>query len=444
MGFVENTLAFVFVLGVMILVHELGHFLAARYFDVRVDAFSIGFGPRLFGLRRGETDYKVCLLPVGGYVKMAGMEGEKPSEPSGDPREFAAKPRWQRFIIVLMGPVFNVILAVLLPIGLYMVRYERPAYLVQPAVIGFVAEGSPAAEAGIQEGDTIVAIDGQPTPDWEAVKLTEVAAVHKTVDVTVKRDGRTVQIPVAIGASESTAFGQAGWSEAAPVRLGPTMPGMPADKAGIQDGDILVSIAGRKVNVVEQVPELIQKAGGNPVELELLRDGRRVKVELTPVFNKSKSEGDAWRIGVNLVAQHEWIRTRLGFIEATRESLDQNRKNATLIFKFLAGLVEQRMSPKSIEGPIGIARLSGQAARSGFHDLILLMAAISLNLGIFNLLPIPILDGGVITLLLLESALQRDISIAVKERIVQVGLVFLMLLFAFVMYNDILKSFPQS
>jgi regulator of sigma E protease len=162
---------------------------------------------------------------------------------------------------------------------------------------------------------------------------------------------------------------------------------------------------------------------------------------VAPEFDRSQEHGDAWRIGVSLIPDHERVTAQLGFFAAARESLDQNQKNVTLLFRVLGGLVEQRMSPKSISGPIGIAQLSGEAARRGWPELVGLMAAISLQLGILNLLPIPILDGGVITLLLFESVIRKDVSLAVKERIVQVGFVFLMLLFAFVMYNDIMKSF---
>jgi regulator of sigma E protease len=182
MGLLENIVAVVFVLGVMIFVHELGHFLAARYFDVRVEAFAFGFGPRLFGFKRGETDYKVCLLPLGGYVKMSGAEHL--GEATGDERDLPSKPRWQRLIIAAMGPVFNVILAILLPAGLFMVQYERLAFFLEPATLGYVDEGSPADLAGIREGDTVVEINRRATPTWEAVKLAEIAAANSTIDVT--------------------------------------------------------------------------------------------------------------------------------------------------------------------------------------------------------------------------------------------------------------------
>ena len=441
MGVLENFVAFIFVLGVMVLIHELGHFVAARYFDVRVEAFSIGFGPRLFGVKRGDTDYKVCLLPLGGFVKMA---GENIGEPTGDPGEFVSKPRWQRMIIAVMGPAFNVVLALALLTGLFMVRYQRRAFELEPPLIGYVADHSAASRAGIQAGDLIVSIDGQETPMWETVRLIEIAAPLKTLRVTVERDGERLEFPVAVEAEKTTGFGDAGWTEETPVRLGRTLPGLPAAKAGIQRGDLLLTMNGGKVISWRQVPDAIQRLQDRPLELEVLRDEKVVKVRLTPIYDTSDADSPAWRIGVGLGPDYKRITTRLGFAEAVEQSVDFNVKNATLIFGFLAGLVEQRMSLKSLEGPVGIARLSGEAARAGWPALIMLMAAISLNLGIFNLLPIPILDGGMITLLLLESLIRRDISMAVKERIVQVGLVFLMLLFAFVIYNDILKSLPSG
>ena len=441
MGVLENFVSFVFVLGVMVLIHELGHFLAARYFDVRVETFAFGFGPRLFGFKRGDTDYRVCLFPLGGYVKMA---GENIGEPTEDPGEFMSKPRWQRMIIAVMGPVFNVVLALALLTGLFMVRYQRLVFELEPPLIGYVSDHSAASRAGIQAGDLIVSIDGQETPAWETVRLIEIASPLKTLRVTVERDGGQLEFPVAVEAEKTAGIGYAGWTEETPVRLGRTLPGLPAEKAGIQQGDMLLALNGEKVNSWRQVPDSIQRSQDQPIELEVLRNEKVVKMRLTPIYDTSDAESPAWRIGVELSPDYERITTRLGFAEAVEQSVDYNVKNATLIFGFLAGLVEQRMSIKSLEGPIGIARLSGEAARAGWPTLIMLMAAISLNLGIFNLLPIPILDGGMITLLLLESLIRRDISMAVKERIAQAGLVFILLLFALVIYNDILKSLPSG
>jgi regulator of sigma E protease len=432
--------AFIFVLGVMVLFHELGHFLAARYFGIRVESFSIGFGPRLFGFKRGDTDYKICALPLGGYVKMA---GENFGEPSGDPNEFLAKPRWQRLVVVFMGPAFNGILAVGMLAGLYTFHYESYAFMSEPAVVGYIETDSGAARAGLEVGDEIVGLDGDPTPTWKSVRLVEIAAVHRDIDVVVMRNGERKRFNVPIQA-DHIGMGYGGWTEDARVRLFSTQPGMPAEKAGIVDNDTLVAINGERIRAVGQVVDTLQRLGGSEIELELEREGARVKTRLSPVFRKDEENGDAWRIGVGLRALHEPVITQLSFSEALTQSVDENVENATLIFRFLGGLFEQRMSAKSLTGPLGIAQLSGEAARQGPAALLRFMAIISLQLGIFNLLPIPILDGGVIVLLLLESAMRRDISMAIKERILQAGLVFLAILFAFVMYNDILKSLSSG
>lgn len=436
MGAIENIIAFIFVLGVMVLIHELGHFLAARYFDVRVESFSIGMGPRLIGFRRGETDYKICMLPIGGYVKMA---GESIGEPTGDPGEFLSKPRWQRLIIAAMGPIFNGILAVALLAGLFMTHYERFAFWSSPAVIATVEEGSPAAEVGIQPGDLILAFDGQPAEDWETVRLSEVTAVNQTVPVLINRDGEQLTFNVTIEADEQ-GVGSAGWNESTTVVLEPVA-GSPAERAGIRRGDFVRLIDGERILQVDDALDAIKASDGRSLAMELERDGQRVAIDVTPEFDDSRGD-PAWRIGAMIGPER--VVTELSFAEAVKESFVTNVQNITLTFRVLRGMFEQRMSPKALEGPVGIARLSGEAARRGWPDLVLLMANISLQLGIFNLLPIPILDGGVIVLLLFESVIRRDVSVAVKERIMQVGLVFLMLLFAFVMYNDILKTLPSG
>lgn len=444
MVILQDVVAVIFVLGVMILIHELGHFLAAKHFDVRVEAFSFGFGPRLFGRQIGETDYRVCALPLGGYVKMA---GEQPGdERTNDPREFSSKPRWQRLIIAVMGPAMNVMLAVALLVGLFMVRYEKLAIQSQTPVLSDVEANSPAAKAGLQDGDRIVAVQAKRDPTWEDVNMqvVMVAAAGEPLHLTVDRGGRQFDTTITPTADPASGVGYTGWAEQVPIELGELVPGMPAEKAGLKPGDLLVSVNGEPIHSGRKLPDVLQRGGGQPVVIEYIRNGVRQSAKVTPVYHQSGRETPAWRIGVALLPKYEKIVTRLSFTAALRESIDQNRKNATLIFEFLRGILQRRMSPKSLEGPIGIARLSGQAARHGIADLIMLMSAISLNLGIFNLLPIPILDGGVIVLLLFESLIGRDISLAVKERIVQVGFVFLMLLFVFVIYNDIVKSLAHG
>ena len=366
------------------------------------------------------------------------MAGENPGEPPTDDRDFMAKPRWQRMVIAVMGPMFNFGLAIVLLTGLFMAHYEKYAFLDERPEIVFVAKDSPAARAGILPGDVIQALDGSETPTWEAVTLIEITAVNSTVEVTIDRAGKQLRLPVEIEEGRMGG-GSAGWHWASAVRVHSTEAGSPAADAGLLPDDYLISVNGQKAACVEQVPQLVQENEGRAGRFEVLRDGRTQVLEITPAFDKSEEIGDAWRIGMRMDPDYEVIERRLSFADATQASLERNATYATMVVRFLQGLVEARMSPKSIEGPVGIARHAGNALRSGLPALLSFMALISVNLGIFNLLPIPILDGGMITMLLIESFIRRDISVAIKERIVQVGFLFLMLVFVFVMYNDITK-----
>ncbi len=433
-----DILAVTVVLGVMILVHEMGHFLAAKYFKVRVEVFAFGFGRRLFGFRRGDTDYRVCVLPLGGWVKMA---GDNPSEgTSGDPAEFLAKPRWQRFIIAVMGPVANVLLAVVLLTGLYMVRYQKLAYQEQPAEIGWVEEGSPAAQAGLRPGDVVVRLDGIENPNWEAVDLTILANPGGALTVVYRRGSQLLTATLTPSVETPNRVGVAGWAPRIPALVKRVEEGLPAKAAGIEPGDQILSVNGEEIRFRPHLNRLVQRSKGAPLHLTLLRKGQVLEVTVRPEYRELPGAGRMWRIGVEF--QEGIITRQLGFPAALRASLETNRKYAVLIFEFIGKIFERKMSPRSLEGPIGISRLAGDAARQGLNEVINLMAAISLNLGIFNLFPIPILDGGVIFLLLIESAMRRDLSLPVKERIVQVGFVFLVLISVFVIYNDIVKLVP--
>jgi regulator of sigma E protease len=434
----QNIIWLLVLIGVMILIHELGHYWAARFFDVRIEAFSFGFGPRLFGFRRGETDFRFSAILFGGYVKMA---GELPGDDSAanDPRAFLAKPRWQRLIIAFAGPAMNIVLAVALLTGLFMVKYQKAPE--SDAVIGHVFAESPAARAGIQVGDRIVGLDGKVNPTWEDVALHEVASAGRPMDVKIEREGTTLWKTVTPVLDDRTGVGYAGWQEQGEVQVASISPGMPAEKAGLQKGDVLLSANGTPIRSQFRLQEIIRVAGGKPVEIEYRRDGEVRKVTIQPVYADVEGPG-RWMIGVLL--QPRLITTQLSFPDALRESLRYNIKSAGLIYEFLSGMIERRMSARSLEGPIGIARLSGDAAREGPTAFIGLMAVVSLNLAIFNLLPIPILDGGVILLLLVEMLMRRDLSLAFKEAVLKLGFVFLMAVVVFVLYNDITKMLPAG
>ena len=427
------------VLGIMILVHEFGHYAAAKLFGVRVDIFSIGFGKRLVGFRKGDTDYRISALPLGGYVKMA---GENPLEShSGAPDEFVSHPRWQRFVIAAAGPAMNILLAVGLLTGVNMVHYEHPVYLDQPAVIGWVMENSPAEKAGIQAGDRIVRIDNAQNPTWEDVGLKSAIQSNQPLNVAVQRGDQILekQIPPAANWADPEQMRTIGWIPDEPIIVTQIEPAMPAAKAGMRVGDQIVSIDGTAVRSLMSVIRFLQKNGDQAVEISALRSGQVVKFSATPVMTEDNGQ-KRYRLGF----QSEPVRVdKLPFAQALSRSIDENKKYSLLIVDLVRKMVRNETSIKQMEGPIGIARASGQAAsQPGWTPLLSLMAGISLNLGIFNLLPIPILDGGMILMLAIEGVIRRDISLRIKERIYQTAFVFLILFAVVVIYNDIMKAVP--
>ncbi|HOQ44976.1 MAG TPA: RIP metalloprotease RseP [Bryobacteraceae bacterium] len=435
----QNIIWLLVLIGVMILVHELGHYWAARFFNVRIEVFSFGFGPRLFGFRKGETDFRFSAILFGGYVKMA---GEQPGDESvDDPRAFLAKPRWQRLIIAFAGPAMNIVLAVGLLTGLFMVKYPKPPDPSQEGMIGYVTPNSPAAKAGIREGDRIVTLDGKHNPTWEDIVIREVASAGRELNVRISRQGNEFWTVVKPVLDERTGVGSAGWHAQGQVEVADVSRNMPAEKAGLKVGDILLKVDGKPLRSIQRLHEMINSAGGRPVVIEYLRQGQEHTVTIQPVKGQDPpGTAPRWMIGV--LPQPHMVMTQLAFPDALRESISQNLKSATLIYQFLRGMLEQRLSPKSLEGPIGIAKLSGDAAREGATAFIGLMAVVSLNLAVFNLLPIPILDGGVILMLLVEMLMRRDLSLRVKEAVFKLGFAFLMAVMAFVLYNDITKMLP--
>jgi regulator of sigma E protease len=434
----SNIWWYLVLIGVMILIHELGHYWAARFFDVKVEAFSFGFGPRLFGFRKGETDFRFSAILFGGYVKMA---GEQPGDETAvnDPRSFLNKPRWQRAIIAFAGPAINIVLAVALLAGLFMFQYPKIPTQKQPYV-GYVLPEGAAAKAGIKEGDRVVQLDDNLNPDWEDILYKEVASAGQPMQVRVLRNGDYLTIPVTPVLDPRQGVGMAGWSERGEILLGSIKEGFAASRAGLQKGDRVIAINGQPIYSAARIHEMIRESGGKPLELRFSRNGQEQSVTVTPT--KEAVDGpERYVIGVQLEPRIDLI--KLAPMDAIRESFRQNSKNATLIFKFLRGIVERRMSPKSLEGPIRIAQISGEAAREGAGAFLGLMAMVSLNLAIFNLLPIPILDGGVILMLLIEMIMRRDLSLSVKEAVLKVGFVFLMAVVVFVIYNDIAKILPS-
>jgi regulator of sigma E protease len=439
-GFLIAVLAMAVVLGFMILIHEFGHYAVAKLLGVRVEVFSIGFGKRLIGFRRGDTDYRIAAIPLGGYVKMS---GENPmDERTNDPGEFLSHPRWHRFLIAIAGPFMNIMLAIGLLTFVYMVHYEYPAVLDEPAVIGWVLPDTPAAKAGIQIGDRITRLDGIDNPTWKQVVPKEALSPNQPLDITFERNGKSFEKTIVPEAYGVNLMGFAGWDPKEPsVTVTDLEKGMPAEKAGIKIGDEILTVDGKSIPAIEAMIEALKQTQGKPIELTVLRNGQQKTFTMQPVLTDIPGQEEK-RYRVGLGSQPMKVST-LPLGAAFRKSIEQNKEGSLLILELVQKMIQHKISIRTVEGPIGIGRAAGEAAtEKGWTPLMALTAAISLNLGIFNLLPIPILDGGVILLLFVESIMRRDISLQIKERIYQAAFVFLVLFAVMVIYNDLAKTLP--
>jgi regulator of sigma E protease len=427
--FLTSALAFVFALGIIISVHEAGHLLAAKLFGMKVLAYSIGFGKRIWGFTRGETEYKLAALPLGGYVKLS---GEEPGESSDDPRDFLNRPRWQRIVVYLAGPAMNGVLSILLIAGLFMVGVEVPALQAIPPIVGTVEPDSPAAKAGLRTGDEIVAIDGQEVDRWQQAAFTVMTSIGKTLHLDVDRDGDRISLTVVPTRLPDADFGDIGAYPKVLPKIGDILKGSPAERAGFRLDDEVRAVDGRPIASPGDFVETIEGKIGQVVVVTVLRGGVITQVPVTPEDQQGKG-----KIGVRLMVSERYGPAR-AFLESLRFNRDIARQSLAVIGK----IFKREVAAKSaLAGPIEIAAQSGAAARSGFKNLLYLMGVLSLSIGLLNLFPIPVLDGGQIAILLAESVTRRDLSLATKERINQVGLAMIVLLMVTVLYFDISKRF---
>ncbi len=437
---------FILVLGVLILVHEWGHFIVARLFGVRVDVFSIGFGPRLFGWKRGATDYRVSAVPLGGYVRMAGQDpseidsSDQAPKPTGAADELMSKKRWQRALISLAGPVVNLIFPFFLLTGYFVVKGSPHAkYLDDPLVVLNLPKDSPLIKAGVEPGDRIVSLDGVTSPTWAAVEDEfSKAPVNKNFQVSFEHKGelRHVEVNPAGMQIPQLLFGDP------PSRaiVGYADKEKPGYRGGIRRDDVIVSVNEKPVNTWLQMVTAIQDSGGKPMQIGVLRDKKPFSFTVTPAWDKNNRGENAWMIGI--APGEEFAFRRVGVSQAVAAAADSTVSGTWQVLNIVWKLVTRKVAVRELQSVIGIASEAGHAVQEGTFAVVSFMAILSLNLGVLNLLPIPILDGGNILLLAMEGIRRRDFSLAFKEKFIQVGLVFLLILFAYVMYNDVMRHLP--
>ena len=449
--FLVSIVAFVVLVGLMVIVHEFGHFAVAKLCRVRVEAFSFGFGPRLFGVKYGETDYKVCLLPLGGYVKMTGetpdqLQNGDPDAPIGtdvttDPGSFLNHPRWQRVLIGLAGPFANFVLAIVLMVIYFGFINEVPAVQVKTTTLEWVTPDSAAARAGFQTGDVITHFDNYDNPEWEKVFTSLKLNAGQTVPVTVERAGQSVSFPFTIPTDakeddfDLSDAGLLAQYMIGPINVQEVQPGSPADKAGLRAKDKIVSVDGHQFHSVNSLLAYMQLGKGKPMVLDVDRNGSNVQLTAQPL----KLQASRYMLGfapVPVPFKNNPLPARQAIVKSTGFCAD----NSTLIVQVLQRIFTRKIAVSQLSGPVGIARMAGDAAETkGWYPKFGLAAEISLNLGILNLLPFPILDGGLILFLIIESFMRRDISINVKERIYQAAFVVLVAFFVFIIFNDLTK-----
>ena len=442
-GFAQTSLIFLVVLGAMIFIHEAGHFLVAKWLGIRVEVFSLGFGKRLFGFKRGDTDYRVSILPLGGYVKMAGDNIAE--DRAGAPDEFLSHSKWHRFLVAIAGPAANILTAIAIPFVASMITYSAPVHMSKPAVIGLVDPKAAGAKAGLQPGDRIVKFDGIDVPLWRDFVSRELLSPGQTVVVTVDRAGQMLDVSATLDSvNQGEAVGSLGVQPDLPgafVVVRTVSVGMPADLAGIKPGDTIVSVDDFPVGPdVYGLIKRINEKPGQDVAIVVKRGSETISLTA-----KTIEEGGLGRLGFRpQIAGVEMNTTPLGPKDAIVHAVDQNLHFLKITGAALGQIFTgQRAASSALAGPIGIYEIVGQAAQQGFGPVLDLTALLSLNLGIFNLLPIPVLDGGLIFMLFLEWLLGLfglQLSLGAKEKMINVGLVLIVLLMGFVFYHDIRKK----
>jgi regulator of sigma E protease len=433
---IVDLISLIVVLGILVFMHEGGHFLLARALKAPVSVFSFGFGKRLFGVERGGVDYRVSLIPLGGYVRIHGL-GPDESDLVSNTEEARTPllPRWRRTLILLAGPGANIVGAIGFITLAFVVGVQTPAWQDQPPRVAWVDPTSPAAKAGIEAGDLILAVSGKSVRTWEDLDLATMGSPGQPLDIRFRRDGEDHEVTLTPRSVSRYDVGYAGLAPPLPAEVPGVLPGSPAEKAGLQAGDRILAVNGQPVRHFYDVMKLVGASPDKEVTLEIERGGSKIEVRATP-----RNVDGQGKLGIP--PPNPTVLRRLplpgAFVHAVHENVRMTRLTFVVIGRMLTG----RASLRQMSGPIDIARFSGAAARTGTVSFIWLLGMISLQLAIFNLLPIPVLDGGHLAVIGVESVLRRDFSDRTKERIMNVGFWLIIMLVAVVLYNDIAKNFP--
>jgi len=448
MSYIIYLLAFIFILGSAVVLHEFGHFIVAKLFKIRVETFSVGFGPRLFGKKWGHTDYRISAIPLGGYVKLGGDESNAPLEGASaediPPEEmFNLRPRWQRIAVALAGPIMNILTAMAIPFaGAFM--YGVPA-TPQP-VVYYVEPGKAADQAGLKPGDRIVSFNGNDDPTWDAITGDALLSPGRPMPVVVNRNGSEVSLSITptTVVENGDAAGTLDFVPdygGLPVIVGSVTPNSPADAAGLKEDDRFISIDGQEVRSAAQVTEYVRAHDKQKIAITVQRNGQNVQL----LSDERRIDGNKLGFGVS----ERYPLHAATVASAGKYAWDQNIQILRLTGKALGQVFSgQRSVRNTLSGPIGIYQATQKSIeRLGWDGAFGMLGFLSLNLGIFNLLPIPVLDGGAIFLLLVEGLLAlvgMSISTAVRDRIQQVGFVVVLLLMVFVISNDFLKMISRN
>ncbi len=419
---------FLIVIGILVFVHEFGHFIMAKRAGVRVEKFSLGMGPKLVGFKKGDTEYVISWLPLGGYVKMAGENPDE--EPTGAADEFQSKTVWQRAKIAATGPLTNILLAFLIMPFVFMVG----TYTLGAAMVGFVEKGSPADLAGFRVGDMIEKVNGRTVVDWEKAEMLIAVNPDTDIKVVIDRNGEKKTLTLRPKLDVEHNIGTSGLYPDIPVEVGKLKPGFPAEKAGVKINDKVIAVDGKTVYYWNQFSSMIKDSQGKKLELMVEREGKRVPLTVTPIEDNGR-----YVIGVEPLVR--MIFKKYGFFESLGLGVDKTIEFIDVTFITLKKLLTFGLSIKTLGGPVMIAQMSGRAAAAGLSAFLSLLAMISISLGILNLLPIPVLDGGLILFLIIEAIRKKPLSRKVMEVSQSIGAAVLITLIAIVSYNDIIRMF---